>query len=150
VTLPILISSQNVADLLEAKRARDEAAGRARSAGSGGGPTDNDMERRVSALEKAIEKIDGKLDKIVEHGHAADLRLESRFNTVDVKLASVDAKLDAKSSAATVSEIAGRVSDLPTKWFVGTTAFAVLFGASAVIGAVLVYLEKLRVLLGAH
>ncbi|MGO9743206.1 MAG: hypothetical protein ACLPN5_17170 [Roseiarcus sp.] len=149
MTLPVLISSQNMADL-EAKRARESSTSHARAAGSGGGPTGNDMERRVSALEKAYEKIDGKLDKIVDQSHAADLRLEGRFNTVDIKLTSVDAKLDAKASAATVSEIAGRVSDLPSKWFVGTTAIAVLFGASAFISAVLVYLEKLRLLLGAH
>jgi hypothetical protein len=133
-----------------AKRAREALTGHAPAGGSGGGPTGDDMERRISALERAFEKIDGKLEKIVDQSHAADLRVASLFNTVDVKLSSVDAKLDAKASAAAVSEIAGRISDLPSKWFVGTTAIAVLFGASAFISAVLVYLEKLRLLLGAH
>lgn len=149
MTPPVLISSQDLDDF-RAKRAREASIGHTQAGGSGGGPTGNDVERRVSALERAFEKFDGKLDRIVDQGHAADLRLESRFNTVDVKLSSVDAKLDAKASAATVAEIAGRISDLPTKWFVGTTAIAVLFGASAFISAVLVYLEKLRLLLGAQ
>jgi hypothetical protein len=146
---PILVSSQTEEEF-KAKQAREAELIRARLGGRGGGPTGEDMERRVTALEKALEKSDLKLDKLIENGHATDLRLESRFSGIDVKLTSVDVKLDAKASGSSVAEIKGHISDLPTKWFVATTAIAVLFGASALISAVLIYLEKIRALVGAH
>jgi hypothetical protein len=119
------------------------------TAGGGSGPTDENMEKRVTALEDALEKIDGKLDSLVERGHAIELRLETRLNPIEVRLASIDGKLDSKASAEKVGKIEGHIAELPSKWFVGATAIAVLFGASALISAVLVYLEKLRTLLGA-
>lgn len=135
----------------EAKRDLEAAKLRAASGSrGGGGPTDEEMEKRIAALEKALEKIDGKLELIVERGHAIEMRLEARLNPIEVRLASIDGKLDSKASAEKVGKIEGQISELPSKWFVGTTVFAVLFGASVLISAVLVYLEKLRALLGAH
>ena len=138
---------------LEAARQakRDLEAAKLRAGhGGGDGPTDEDMEKRIAVLEKALEKIDGKLDAIVERGHTIDMRIETRLNPIEVRLASIDGKLDSKASAEKVGKIEGHISELPSKWFVGTTVFAVLFGASVLISAVLVYLEKLRALLGAH
>lgn len=120
-----------------AKRAGEAA--RSRNASGGGGPTDNDMEKRVAALEKSFEKIDGKLDKLGDQGHA-----------LEVKLATIDGKMESKATAEKVGAIEGRISDLPSKWFVATTAIAILFGASALTSAVLVYLEKIRAALGVH
>src|ERR1700683_5583651 len=98
---PILVSSQTEEEF-KAKQAREAELIRARLGGRGGGPTGENMEPRGNALEKAFEKSDLKLDNLIENGHATDLRLESRFSAIDVKLTSVDVKLEAKASSASV------------------------------------------------
>jgi hypothetical protein len=145
---PRLVYSDLEADF---KAKEDHEANLARPpAGSGGYGGGSDVERRVAFLEKTVEKMDGKLDKLIAGQHASELQLERRLNPIDVKLTAVDLKLDSKASGIDVGEMKGKLADMPSKWFVGTTVFAVLFGASALISAVLVYLEKIRILVGAH
>lgn len=69
----------------------------------GGGGTSDGMEARVKALEDKFEKIDGKLDKLVEA--TSGLRADIAF---------VKGKLDAMPSSETLGALRGRVESLPT------------------------------------
>ena len=95
----------------------------------GGGPTGGDMEGRVRALETNFEKMDGKLDKILDRLAAHDVKLAS----LDGKLETIDAKLDTKASATDLARIAGRVEALPTTWQMITLAFGILGGAFLIL-----------------
>ena len=89
---------------------------------SGAGPTGGDMEGRVRALEPNFEKMDGKLDKILD-----------RLTAHDVKLASIEAKLDTMASATDLARIEGRVEALPTTWQMITLVFGILGGAFLIL-----------------
>jgi hypothetical protein len=65
------------------------------------------MEARVTALEDNFKKIDGKLDKLIES--VTDFR-----RTNDSRLASIEAELKHKASAADLAEVKGRVNSLPS------------------------------------
>ncbi len=83
---------------------------------------DGDMERRMQFLETRFEKIDAKLDKLIEGSHA-----------MDVRLTRIETSLETKASAAEVAEIRGMVRSLPTIMQMITLVFGILAGAFAIV-----------------
>lgn len=109
-----------------------------------GGEPPVDLERRVAALEEALERIGGKLDKIIEAQAAARLAVEQRFaavaetgairfGAIDTRLADISGKIDTKASATDVAGIKGRVDALPTTWQLITLVFGILGGAFLIV-----------------
>ncbi len=144
----------NDINVFEANRARfAERSTRVAQAGGGSGSGDGgggEFGRRLAALERAHDRVDGKLDDLIRGAHEARLAAETRLATIDGKLAVLDAKLDTKAQAADMAFLRGRLEDMPTKWFVATSVIAAFVGAVGALSAVLVFLERIRTLLGAH
>lgn len=110
----------------ETKKADENLAKPPLLSGGGGGGTFDPMEARVTVLEKNFEKIDGKLDKLIDGFN--DFR-----RSTEVKLASIEAELKLKSSASELSEVKGRVASLPTIWQLIGLVFVILGGAFAIV-----------------
>jgi hypothetical protein len=71
--------------------------------GGGGGGTFDDMEQRVSNLEKRFDRFEGKLDTLI--AAAGDARAQ---------LAEVKGQVSALPSALAFGELKGRVESMPT------------------------------------
>lgn len=93
------------------------------------------MEARVTALEMKFDKIDGKLDRLLDAMSSFKLdmvRLDGRVSTLDVKVSMLDTKVDALDTkvdaldakvgsldvrvgvlSSEIAEVKGRVSALP-------------------------------------
>ena len=84
--------------------------------GDGGeGPTSGSFEFRLIALERAVAKIDDRLEII---GNSV-VRIET--------------KLDHKASSEDLAAIKGRVDSLPTTWQMITLVFGILGGAFVIV-----------------
>ena len=91
-------------------------------------------EERELGDEQIEAKIGGKLDKIIEAQAAERLADERRFGSIGERfgligerLASIEAKLEAKASAAELAEIKGRVTSLPSTWQMAVLIIATVF-----------------------
>ncbi len=98
---------------------------------------EGDMERRVQALERNFEKIDTKLDKLVDSLQVVVLRLtrieavlESKASSAEV--ADLRGVLESKASSADVAELRGMVKNLPNIVQMATLVFGNLVGAFAI------------------
>ena len=124
---------------------------------------DGDMERRVQFLEKGFEKIDGKLDRLLDtlvtpsgarptfvsanssSEWRPDLVVSRRDSgpsktgwrpvsaPFEARLERIDATLECKASAADVAEVRGMVRSLPTFVHMITLVFGILAGAFAIL-----------------
>jgi hypothetical protein len=111
----------------------------------GGGGTFDDMETRFQALEKGFETINGKLDRLIDAVGSSRLDSATKAGEVNTRLASIDAKLDAKASAEAVARL-----EEASKHFIGpcflitsTVLILTLFSALwAYAGHVSFQLEK--------
>lgn len=105
----------------------------------GGGGTSDGMEQRIAALEKGFEKLDGKLDRLIESVATGRLENEKRFGAIDARLTGIEAKLDAKAARADLAPIEaklsgleGRVAGIPTTWQTIAIVAALLVGIAGV------------------
>lgn len=89
--------------------------------GSGGGGTYDDMDHRITALEKGYEKIDGKIDKLTELVNSFGLKTSERLSSIEGRLVGIErdigtkaAKADLTSIEVKLGSVEGRISNLPT------------------------------------
>ena len=115
----------------------------------GGGGTSDGMEQRIAALEKGFEKLDGKLDRLIEAVTAGRLENEKRFGAIDSRLTGIEAKLDTKATKtdlapieAKLSGLEGRVANIPTTWQTIAIIAAILVGIAGVSFTVAMLTEK--------
>jgi hypothetical protein len=99
------------------------------------------MEARVIALEKGLEKLDTKIDKLTELVNAFGLKTSERLGTIEGRLTGIEKTLDAKAARTDLTPIEvklgtvdGKVSNLPTTAVMVTlvlTAVALSLGGAA-------------------
>lgn len=94
---------------------------------SGGQPPDN-TDRRLDALEKNFEKLDGKIDRLTELVRSFGEKSADRLSNIDGRLTGIEKTLDAKASTADVRELSGKVSNIPTTWQTVAIIAALLVG----------------------
>jgi len=105
------------------------------SGGDGGGTSDG-MEPRVKALEAGMEKVLGKLDEISKSIADGRLDTEKRFGALEVRLATIEGKLDTKASAASLERIDGQIKSIPTTWQTIAILVSLLGGITAIAFAI--------------
>ena len=117
---------------------------------------------RLAATENSSKSIDGKLEKLLAAAAAAevrlasiDIKLEAKAGLVDVgkldtSLATISTKIDAKAAQADLSEIKGKIEQFVDKWFVLKTCLWSFGAVATFITAVAVFQDKIRAYLGVH
>ncbi|WP_420960934.1 hypothetical protein [Brucella sp. IR073] len=115
------------------------------------------MEARVTALEAKFDKIDGKLDRLIDEmssfrldmvrfdgrvsaleatldarASALDAKLDARSSALDARISAVDSKIGALPSAEAFGHLRGRVESLPT-----VSTFASMFVIAVAAGTIL-------------
>lgn len=130
-----MIERDNVTNLRDHKERIDKDRLSPALKGGGGGGTSDDMDRRVTALEKAFEKMDTKLDKLVTDvgGIRGDLsEVKGRVSALPDARAfgEIKGKIDTMPSGEAFGRIASRVERLPT-----LATLSTLLGLFAVIVA---------------
>lgn len=124
----------------------DESDNEKTLSGGDGGGTSGDMERRLSTLEKGMEKVIGKLDDIQSSIGSARLDAERRFGSIDSRLLVIETKLDSKLATtdltpieARIGTLDGKVSNIPTVW----QTLAIMAGLMVGVGSLAFTLAKL-------
>lgn len=74
------------------------------------------MEQRIAALEKGLEQLDSKLDKLTERVRDASLKNIERLSGIETRLVAIERTVAAKASTADLREISGRIASIPTTW----------------------------------
>lgn len=113
--------------------------------GGGGDGTFDDMERRVTALEKVFEKMDAKLDKLVSDSGALRIELAEVKGRVSAlpdarAFGELKGKLDTMPSGEAFGRVASRVERLPT--------LATLTALIGLLGVVVAAATNIRTILG--
>lgn len=105
----------------------------------------DDVVRRVASLEKGLEKLDGKIDKLTELVNAFGLKTSERLGGIEGRLTGIEKTLESKASSADVKLVEGKVSSIPTTWQVvglmGALVVGTLGGVAGLAFALARYLK---------
>lgn len=109
----------------------------------------DDIARRVAALEKGFEKMDGKIDRLTELVNSFGLKSAERLGAIEGRLTGMEAKLDSKASSAEVRELAGKVSSIPNVWQTLAIMGGLLAGVAGLAFALTKFAEPSRAVMPA-